>query len=105
VTTGAPNVMLGTKWPSMISMCSHKAPLSIVSAQALPRAAKSADSMDGAIMGGGGIFEDPLHRNDGRLTDCSTEPEFLAKDRSVIGPELSIRYGEVSPRSLSWLGA
>lgn len=38
-----------------MSMWSHDAPLSIVSEQALPRAAKSAERIDGAMMAGGAI--------------------------------------------------
>lgn len=56
VTTGGPKVMLGTKWPSMMSMWSHVAPLLMVSEQALPRAAKSAERIEGAIIAGGDMF-------------------------------------------------
>lgn len=57
VTTGAPNVMLGTKCPSMISTCSQSAPwVSIVSEHALPRLPKSAERIEGAIMAFGAIF-------------------------------------------------
>jgi hypothetical protein len=54
VTTGAPNVMFGTKWPSIMSICSQSAPWrSMVSEHSAPRRAKSADRMEGAIIGGG----------------------------------------------------
>ena len=56
VTTGAPKVMLGTKWPSMMSTCSQSAPWPIVSEHALPRAPKSAERIDGAIIAGGAIL-------------------------------------------------
>ena len=56
MTTGAPKVMLGTKWPSMISICSHEAPWPMVSEQAAPKAAKSADKMEGAMMACGAIM-------------------------------------------------
>ena len=48
--------MLGTKWPSMISTCSQSAPFLIVSEQAAPKAAKSADRMEGAMMACGVII-------------------------------------------------
>lgn len=48
--------MLGTKWPSMMSMCSHVAPLWIVSEHALPKAAKSADRIEGAMIAGGDMM-------------------------------------------------
>ena len=57
-TTGAPNVMLGTKWPSMISMCSQSATCPMVSEHAAPRAAKSADRIDGAIIAAGDMIQD-----------------------------------------------
>jgi hypothetical protein len=53
VTTGAPKVMLGTKWPSITSTCSQSQPLLIVVEHASPRAAKSAERIDGAMMAGG----------------------------------------------------
>ena len=55
VTTGAPKVMLGTKWPSMISTWSQSAPWPMVSEQALPRAPKSAERIEGAMIAGGAI--------------------------------------------------
>jgi hypothetical protein len=55
VTTGAPKVMLGTKWPSMMSTCSQSAPWPMVSEHALPNAPKSADRIDGAMIAGGDI--------------------------------------------------
>lgn len=82
VTTGAPNVMLGTKWPSIcfkpyisialnhpentlemderergrtISTCSQSAPAAMVSEHAFPSSAKSAERIEGAIMAGGDI--------------------------------------------------
>ncbi len=50
MTTGAPKVMFGTKCPSITSTWSQSALWPIVSAQAAPRAAKSADRIDGAII-------------------------------------------------------
>ena len=55
VTTGAPKVMLGTKWPSIMSTCSQSAPCEMVSLHAFPRAPKSADRIEGAMIAGGGI--------------------------------------------------
>lgn len=57
VTTGAPKVMFGTKWPSMISTCSQSAPCSMVSEHALPKAPKSALKIEGAIIAGGAMFD------------------------------------------------
>jgi hypothetical protein len=54
-TTGAPKVMLGTKWPSIMSTWSQSADWPIVVEQAVPRLEKSAERMDGAIMAGGDI--------------------------------------------------
>jgi hypothetical protein len=56
VTTGAPKVILGTKWPSIISIWSQSAPCKIVSEHAVPRDAKSADRIEGATIAGGDIF-------------------------------------------------
>jgi hypothetical protein len=53
VTTGAPKVMLGTKWPSITSMCIHCALCRMRSEHASPRAAKSALRIEGAMMAGG----------------------------------------------------
>lgn len=55
VTTGAPKVMFGTKWPSIMSTCSQSAPWEIVSEHALPRAPKSAERMEGAIIAEGAM--------------------------------------------------
>lgn len=55
VNTGAPNVMLGTKWPSIMSTCNQSDPFWIVSEHAAPRAAKSAERIDGAMIAFGGI--------------------------------------------------
>lgn len=52
-TTGQPMVMLGTKWPSMMSTWSQSAPSSIFRAQSWPSLEKSALRMEGAIMAGG----------------------------------------------------
>jgi hypothetical protein len=54
-TTGQPMVMLGTKWPSMMSTWSQSAPCSIFLAQSWPRFAKLALRMEGAMMAGGVI--------------------------------------------------
>jgi hypothetical protein len=56
VTTGAPNVMLGTKWPSIMSTWSQSAPWPMVSEQALPKAPKSAERIEGAMIAGGAIL-------------------------------------------------
>lgn len=48
--------MFGTKCPSMTSMWSQSALCPIVSTQAAPRAAKSADRIDGAIIALGDIM-------------------------------------------------
>ena len=66
--------MLGTKWPSMISICSQLAPLRIVSEHAAPKAAKSAERMDGAIMAGGDIVEG----RDVKRHVNSLEPEVMS---------------------------
>jgi hypothetical protein len=50
-------VIFGTKCPSMMSMCSHKAPLFIVSEHSLPRLAKSAERIEGAMIAGGDILK------------------------------------------------
>ena len=50
MTTEGPKVRLGTKWPSIMSMWSQSAPWVMVSEQAAPRAAKSADRIEGAII-------------------------------------------------------
>lgn len=55
-TTGGPNVMFGTKWPSIMSTCSQSAPWAMVSEHAFPRELKSAERIDGAIIAGGDIF-------------------------------------------------
>jgi hypothetical protein len=68
VTTGAPKVMLGTKWPSIISTCSQSQPLLTVVEHASPRAAKSAERIDGAMMAGG---------------DMATERECLCRGHKV----------------------
>lgn len=57
VTTGAPKVMLGTKWPSMMSTWSQSDPSSILVEHSLPRVAKSALRIEGAIMAGGDMLE------------------------------------------------
>ena len=57
MTTGAPKVMLGTKWPSMISTWIQSALSRMSCEQADPRAAKSAERMEGAMMAGGDIVE------------------------------------------------
>ncbi len=54
---GAPKVRFGTKCPSMISTCSQSAPWEIVVLHASPRAAKSAERMDGEMMAGGDIVD------------------------------------------------
>lgn len=46
-------VMLGTKWPSMMSTCSQSEPWSILSAHSLPSWEKSALRIDGAMIEGG----------------------------------------------------
>ena len=48
-------MMFGTKWPSMISICSQSASQSMAWRHSAPRTAKSAERMEGAIMGGGGM--------------------------------------------------
>lgn len=65
MTTGAPKVMLGTKWPSMMSTCSQSAPWPIVSEHALPREPKSALRMEGAMNAGGAIL--------GKLSVCCSK--------------------------------
>src|SRR5438067_2733774 len=47
LTTGGPMVRLGTKWPSMTSICRRSASAATAS-MAWARAAKSADRIDGA---------------------------------------------------------
>lgn len=50
-------MMLGTKWPSMISTCTQSEPHSLKTfSTAVPRLAKSADNMLGAMIAGGDIF-------------------------------------------------
>ena len=63
VTTGAPKVMLGTKWPSMISICSQSAPCVMVVEHALPRAPKSADKIEGAMIAAGDMTTVDRHTN------------------------------------------
>lgn len=48
--------MFGTKWPSMMSTCSQSAPWAIVSEHALPRAPKSAERIEGAMMALGAMI-------------------------------------------------
>ncbi|SHV74007.1 Uncharacterised protein [Mycobacteroides abscessus subsp. abscessus] len=48
-TTGSPRVRLGTKCPSITSTCSQSAPSTAAISSA--RRAKSADRIEGAIMG------------------------------------------------------
>lgn len=57
VTTGGPNVMFGTKCPSIMSTCSQSAPCSMVYEHALPRAPKSALRIEGAMIAAGAIVE------------------------------------------------
>jgi hypothetical protein len=58
VTTGAPKVILGTKCPSIISICNQSAPRAIVFEHSFPRSAKSAERMEGAMMAEGAIAAD-----------------------------------------------
>lgn len=53
MTTGAPKVMFGTKWPSMISICSQSASQSMALRHSAPNTAKSAERIEGAIIGRG----------------------------------------------------
>ena len=46
-------MMFGTKWPSMMSTWSQSAPCSILAEHSLPRVAKSALRIEGAIIAGG----------------------------------------------------
>lgn len=62
--------MFGTKWPSMISICSQSALLSIVVEQASPRAAKSAERIDGAMMAGGDMVTRRKGVNEGTMADA-----------------------------------
>lgn len=50
-------MILGTKCPSMISICNQFAPLFIVFVHSAPRLAKSAERIDGAIIAGGDMVE------------------------------------------------
>lgn len=54
-TTGHPMVMLGTKWPSIISTWSQSAPCSIFVEQSWPRSAKLALRIEGAMIAGGAM--------------------------------------------------
>ena len=56
MTTGAPNVILGTKWPSIMSMCAQSQWASKIEEHAAPRLAKSAERIDGAMMAGGDML-------------------------------------------------
>src|SRR5277367_5692504 len=47
-TTGGPMVMLGTKWPSMMSTCRTVPPPSMADWACWPRREKSAERIDGA---------------------------------------------------------
>ena len=50
--SGTPMVRLGTKWPSMTSMCTKPAPAASIMATSSPRRMKSADRREGAIFTG-----------------------------------------------------
>src|SRR5579863_9651096 len=52
-TTTGPIVMLGTKWPSITSTCSQSAPAASTAFASSARRAKSAERIDGAMMGAG----------------------------------------------------
>ena len=56
--TGAPNVMFGTKWPSITSKCSQSLFHSIASRHACPSSAKSADNTLGLMIAGGAIIDE-----------------------------------------------
>jgi hypothetical protein len=62
--------MLGTKWPSMISTWIQSALLLIVVEQAWPRAAKSADRIDGAMMAGGDMVAGRKGPKEGTMADA-----------------------------------
>ncbi len=49
--------MLGTKWPSMMSMCSQSAPESIMRWHSQLRLPRSEASTDGAILVAGMVWE------------------------------------------------
>jgi hypothetical protein len=57
VRRGGPKVILGTKCPSIMSTWSQSAKWDIVSLHAAPRAAKSAERMEGGDYRGGGHDE------------------------------------------------
>jgi hypothetical protein len=61
-TTGAPNVIFGTKWPSITSIWIQVDLFSISIEHAAPRAAKSAERIEGAIIAGGVIVKRGLFR-------------------------------------------
>lgn len=59
-------VMLGTKWPSMMSTCSQSDPWSILSAHSLPSWEKSALRIEGAMIEGGHMVMVRRRRIDSR---------------------------------------
>src|SRR5579883_1785360 len=74
-TTSGPMVILGTKWPSIMSIWMRAAPASVAARTCSPSRVKSAERMDGTIptmylrscmicasqLGGGGAIEHPGH--------------------------------------------
>ena len=54
--TGGPKLKLGTKWPSMMSMWSQSAPISVICWASRARWERSHESKDGATMAGQSCF-------------------------------------------------
>src|SRR6201996_6058154 len=80
-TTGGPNEILSTKWPSITSRCSQSAPDFSIRSHSIPRRLKSQASTEAAIMIGllfiGFSFSSALTMDD--LLDFSSDTYFMGE--------------------------
>src|SRR4029079_13516292 len=74
-TTAGPMVRLGTKWPSMTSMWIQSAPASSIARTSSPSLAKSAERIEGAMIGMS-FGKDGLTGADKARHEEAVEPAF-----------------------------